>query len=358
MVDFFEMVDLFVEHIKSEYPEDIAIVAYYGSYASGTQNPNSDFDLFFVPTTENGRELGKCIILDGIGIDFFPISWERAERIANFDENIVSIIADSKLLYARSEEDKERLESLKEKIRDYQKPEKRKVMLDKASNEFHDVYHQLYNLRKAEDPSEQRTEAFNALSTILQSIVLINQTYLKSGWGKNFKQIFSLELQPDGLKKLVYQVINSKSKNEMLEALESLTNRTASLLNNEHDKLRPNSSFKDVFEDFYEELRSTFLKIETACDKNQAEIAFCSTAILQNEIKQCLHAAGDAFIEERFSKLEPLRQYDPSNLEPLKKATTRYEKELVELLESTNVPITKLDNLDEFRKYLINKVQK
>ena len=78
MVDYIKMVDLFIEHIKKEYPDDIAIVAYYGSYAQGTQNKKSDFDLFFIPSTERGKELGECIILDGIGIDFFSISWERA----------------------------------------------------------------------------------------------------------------------------------------------------------------------------------------------------------------------------------------------------------------------------------------
>ncbi|TYC01604.1 MAG: hypothetical protein FXF54_01495 [Kosmotoga sp.] len=352
VVNFFKMADLFVEHIKREHPEDIAIVAYYGSYASGTQNPNSDFDLFFIPTTERGKKLSDCIILDGIGIDFFSISWERAERIANFDEYIVSVIADCKLLYVRSEKDKERIESLRERIKSYQKPEKRKDMLDKAYKEFSNVYRPLYNLRKSDDLSDQRIESFRALTTILQTVVLINQTYLKSGWGKNFNQIFSLQLQPDGLKELAHQVIYSKSKSEMLSALEILTNRTANLLNIERDKLRPHSSFKDVFENFYEELRSTFLKIETACDNNQAEIAFCATLTLQNEVRQCLRTVGDTSIEARFSELEPVRKYDPSNLELLKKATTRYEKELLELLERNGVPITSLDNLEEFRKYL------
>jgi predicted nucleotidyltransferase len=349
------MAEIFVEHIKKEYPNDIAIVAYYGSYAHGTQHPNSDFDLFFIPATKRGKELSDCIILDGIGIDFFPISWERAERIANFEENIVSVIADCKLLYSHSSEDKERLEFLRETIRTYQKPEKRKLMLEKAYQELNNVYRYLYKLRQTKDPSEQRAQAFHALSGILQSIVFINQRYLKSGWGKNFKQIFSMKYQPDELKELVYQIINSKSSNEMLETLEKLCDRTLDLLNIEKDKLCPKNSFKNVFEDFYEELRSTFLKIETACDNNHTETAFCAAAILQDEVKSCLHTIGDPTTEEQFSKIEPLREYDPSDLQKLKKATKRYEKELVQLLKSENVPITELDNLNQFRKYLIQK---
>lgn len=346
------MAELFVDHIKREYPDDISIVAYYGSYAQGTQNHNSDFDLFFIPATERGFELSDCIILDGIGIDFFSISWDRAERIANFNENIVSVIADCKLLYVRSEEDKERLESLQDIIRSYQTPKKRKAMLDKAERVFNDTYRILHYLRNSKDISEQRTEVFHALTHILQSVALINQTYLKSGWGKNFKQVFSLPLQPEDLEKLVYQAINAKSKKEMLEALEKLCDRTAGLLKKEKEKFRSKNSFESVFKDFYEELRSTFLKIETACDNNQPEIAFCASAMLQDEVKYCLNKIGDRNIIERFSKLEPLRAFDPLNLKPLKSAAVRYEKELVELLGENNVPITRMDNLEEYRNYL------
>ncbi|OAA30201.1 hypothetical protein AT15_00430 [Kosmotoga arenicorallina S304] len=352
MVDYMRMAELFVDHIKREYPEDISIVAYYGSYARGTQNPNSDFDLFFIPATERGFELADCVILDGIGIDFFSISWKRAERIANFDENIVSVIADCKLLYARSKEDKERLESLQEIIQLYQTPEKRKAMLDKAERVFSDTYRNLYFLRKSKGISEQRTEVFHALTSILQSIALINQTYLKSGWGKNFKEIFSLPLKPEELEKLVYQAIYARSKEEMLEAIEKLCSRTAELLEKEMEKFRSKNSFESVFKDFYEELRSTFLKIETACDNNQPETAFCAAATLQDEVKYCLGEIGNRKVIERFSELEPLRAYDPLNLKALKSAAARYEKELLELLGENNVPITRMDNLEEYRNYL------
>lgn len=37
MPDVFAVADTLIKHIKSHYPNDIAIAAFYGSYAQGTE---------------------------------------------------------------------------------------------------------------------------------------------------------------------------------------------------------------------------------------------------------------------------------------------------------------------------------
>ena len=43
-------------------------------------------------------ELAYQFIINDIGYDLWAISWERANRIAKLDEQIVSIIMDGKIL--------------------------------------------------------------------------------------------------------------------------------------------------------------------------------------------------------------------------------------------------------------------
>ena len=195
-------------------------------------------------------------------------------------------------------------------------------------------------------------EAFHARSSILQTVVLINQTYLKSGWGKNFEQIFSLGFQPEGLETLTGLVIANRSKNNVLDSLEKLCDGTEELLKREKKKLGKENSCKDVFENFYEELSSTFQKIRKACESNIPEVVFSACSILQDEVKWSMYLLGDPDIEERFTGLEPLRFYESSNLQPLSAATVTYERELVEVLEANGVPITRIEGLQAFQDYL------
>jgi hypothetical protein len=84
--------ELLIEKISKDYKDDIALVVIMGSYIYGETHSRSDLDMFFVPNTERGYNLGFTFIIDGIGFDYWPISWERLEHIANFDERITSII--------------------------------------------------------------------------------------------------------------------------------------------------------------------------------------------------------------------------------------------------------------------------
>jgi len=147
MTDVFRIADILVENIKTKYADEISIIAFYGSYAKGTATEKSDMDFFFIPRTREAHKASIQFILDGIGFDFWPISWERAEKIASFEEVIVPVIADSKVLYSRSDEELERFKGLRTKISSLCSPENRPIMLRKAVNNHEKCYTHLYNLK-------------------------------------------------------------------------------------------------------------------------------------------------------------------------------------------------------------------
>lgn len=93
MVDVFAVADIIVKHIKTHYPRDVAIVGYYGSYLQGRATDRSDLDFFFIPATTRGRQVECQFIIDGISFDFWPIGWDRAERMATSEEWSTTIIA-------------------------------------------------------------------------------------------------------------------------------------------------------------------------------------------------------------------------------------------------------------------------
>ncbi|MDQ8736060.1 nucleotidyltransferase domain-containing protein [Paenibacillus sp. LHD-38] len=114
MQNIFEVAHTLVNHVRANFPEDIALIAYYGSYAQGTAAKRSDLDFFFIPATSDGYRASLQFVLEDISFDFWPISWERAERMAAFEEPQTTIIANCEILYVRSDEDCARFLKLRE----------------------------------------------------------------------------------------------------------------------------------------------------------------------------------------------------------------------------------------------------
>src|SRR5690606_37273974 len=110
--------ELFIEKIRRDYQDDVSLVVVMGYYIYGDTHDKSDLDLYFVPKTERGYNLGFTFILNDIGFDMWPISWDRLKKIAAHDERITSIVTEGKVLYHSSDLDLERFNDLKSKALD------------------------------------------------------------------------------------------------------------------------------------------------------------------------------------------------------------------------------------------------
>ena len=103
--DLMKLTEILIAKIRRDYKADVSIVHVHGSYAYGDTHDLSDLDIYFVPKTRCGVDLGCTFILDGIGCDFWALSWDRLERIAAHSERTASIVTDGKVLYYGSEEE-------------------------------------------------------------------------------------------------------------------------------------------------------------------------------------------------------------------------------------------------------------
>ncbi|WP_156943708.1 nucleotidyltransferase domain-containing protein [Alkaliphilus transvaalensis] len=368
MENLFRVAELFVEKVKQDYPQDVAIIGYYGSYADGSQREKSDLDIFFIPNTEKGRGLGHSFIIEDVGIDLFPISWKRAENIAAFNEVIVSVIADSKVLYAASEEDLARFDALREKINLFSKEENRKVAINKALEVFNRVCKSLYyleELKYSKDITAERVEAFNIVTTVSETVALLNQSYLKKGWGKNLEQILTFEKKPKGFKDLIDAIIRETCSETMVDYCKTLVENTKELLIEEEEILSTNEISFNGFNGYYEEMKSYFNKIIRACDEEDYPTVFFATVNLQKEVASFLLEAQGIC---RFDSLNTYRTYQdvmiqyglpnlieicyPNNYDEIKEGVCRFESAFVELLIKNGLKVNRFNNVEDYGLHL------
>lgn len=106
-----------INKIKMDYPKDVALlVGQLGGCKIPTDEQNIVFD-FFIPATKRGFQLARTFIIEDMGYDLYPNSWERLEEIADLKEpRMIFVLDKGEIIYARSEEDKLHFLELKRRL--------------------------------------------------------------------------------------------------------------------------------------------------------------------------------------------------------------------------------------------------
>jgi hypothetical protein len=104
-----------INKIKNEYADDVALLVAVEGVSVNGDGHGEPFD-YFVPATERGNELSQTFIIDGVGNDLYPRSWERTRRTADLEDLATLCLGNAKILYSRSKEDEEKFEKLRERL--------------------------------------------------------------------------------------------------------------------------------------------------------------------------------------------------------------------------------------------------
>lgn len=366
MLNVMNVADTLVDHIKAHYPQEVAIVAYYGSYAQGTATERSDLDFYFIPASSKGYQASIQFVLQDISFDFWPISWERAERMAAYQESKTSVIAESVLLYSRSDEDLARFRSLQQTINDL--PKNQELFLDRAEEQLQHAYVHLYKLTKAnpgENISYYHLAASDVLIHVLSCLALLNRSFFKSGWGKNINQILNFTLKPPLLKEQIDSIIQADTPGSIRAACEHLTESMLSLWMKEKAALAKPPSYAERMNGFFEEIKGVLDKLKTACVAGDYQIAYFNSLGVQEEIARFMYYAVRGYWPTSLeTNLDYQRFYvstgmpdlvsvlDPHDFAPLHEAVIQLESSLGKYLLDQGVTINRYESLEQLKSSL------
>ncbi len=322
--------ELLIEKIRRDYRDDVSAVVIMGSTIYNETHSRSDLDLFYIPKTERGRNLGFTFILDGVGYDIWCLGWERLERIANHEERITSIVTEGRVLYFGSDDDRTRWEALRDKALDVGD---RPRFLKMAGEKIDEGVRAYFDSLDAPDLPGTRFCAIGVVYAVTHALALLNRTTIKRGRGKLKGEILAMPLVPADFAERYDAVFSSKEAAGVREACLGLIRGADALIRRERASDIPAVSFPEALHGFYEELINYYNKIYHASETGDAVTALFAGAEIVHEIREALAGTGvsDAGLPDL------LGRYDPDDLGSYAEAAREHQSGFEGLLKDNGV---------------------
>lgn len=214
------IVDAIIKKAEKVCPQSLALIAVYGSVATGDDYEKSDLDLMILINDDEGWKLSAGFILDdiGVGYDIYCTSWQMIEGDAECSHSRLSKLMDSKILYVKDESAVKRLDALREKAANLLQSEER---LKKAEEALKNAKIAYADAMLSESLSETRTQAAYVIELLLDTVMLWNGRYFKKGVKRTFEELEEVML-PEHFVSGIEAVVMSKDIREIRNALTDL----------------------------------------------------------------------------------------------------------------------------------------
>ncbi len=338
-----ELIGWAINKIETEYNGEISLLlGIKGACKVLEDGDEMAFD-FFIPACDHGYSLARTFIIDDMGYDLFPMSWKRVEGLSTLNEGIAFCLADSEILYARNEADKERFELLRKTLfNNLRNKEFIYIKSLEKINSAMDIYKtmvfekSIVNIRKA---------AGGIIEYLSEALAIINGTYLKRDYGyyQRVEQIKSLQKLPTDFLKSYEEILRAKDNETILKAVHNLIGETRKFF----EQFMPERNLKtfnfDELAGWYEEARYTFRRIEYACENNKFDQCFHLGCYLQIEF--------DILTEEAvLEKMDLMGSYDAEDLSEFEKRAKDIEQYILDEIKKQGIALRKYANLEEFLK--------
>ena len=338
-----ELTKWFINKIENEYKGEISLVlGRKGACKIPTDSNDVAID-YFIPACNHGFTLARTFIIGDKGYDFFPMTWERVEGLASLNENLTFCLADSEILYSRSEADTERFKLLQKTLMDNLKDSDfiRKKSLEKISMAM-EIYKNmifetsLCNVRKAAGAIAQYLH---------EAVTIINGTYPKGdyGYAKIIKQMKEMKNKPAKFTSVYERILGADDVKSIVELSFELISDTREFFKQYIvEKKYKTYNFKELA-GWYEETKYTFRRIKYACENNEYEAAFSWGCYIQIELDILSDKSG-------MEKMNLLDNYCKDNLRKLSDSVDTIEKYILSVITENNVVLRKYKDIDEFLK--------
>ena len=339
-----------INKINAEYEGDIALLLAVKGHATDHDGHGECFD-YFIPATKRGNDLAQTFIIDGIGHDLYPRSWERVERSADLEEMAV-VLANAEILYARSQKDADRFRALQEK---QQSNLKDTVFVYRKALERVESAMELYQSLVFEvKPYRTRSKAAYIHLYLSQAVAYLNHTFADSpifsekqaySWEQESRIYHCPELYdvPASFFENARRLLSVSDAAKIKKIMYALVCSTRDFVLARRPAVEETRQVIDYqgLSDWYQELSLTWRRIHYFCENNMVEEAYHDACYLQDEL---VVIAQEFQIEE----LNLLDSFSPDHLSYLDLRCQKLEQFIRSIITDAGISINEYASVDEF----------
>lgn len=347
-----KIIDAVIEKANKVCPESLAMIGIYGSFATGDFHEKSDLDLLVLINDNNGWQLGCTFIQDDleVGHDIYCTTWEALEEDSLYNSPHISKLMDSQIVYCTDEKYADRLQALREKVKNTLSAPLSKEDYVKAENMLKEAEHFYLSALISEEITDIRVQAGYTIYYVENAVAMLNKKYFRFGTKRVYEELELMKNRPDKLCEMIENVLSSDSAQSIKESLKILVYETMRLFKKVKAAVPAEKKpvTADAISETYEEMFSNWRnKMYIASEEKNRHLMFMSLISLNAMISDI----GEDFDIDDYSVL---KCYDPKNPEKAAAAFDNLINDYLKEYRKVNLKPAIYKDIDDFvRQYSI-----
>jgi len=334
-----KLADWAVKKIESEYHNDVCLLLEHKTLKLEKDMNATSFS-FYIPATNRANGLARTFIIDGIGYDLFPMTWETIESMADVKHYNTTCLGDAEILWARSDEDRQRFISLQARLQaNLQNPQ---YMYERAKKWFNTVK-EIYQDTLFEEKLYKVRENVGYICDLLSiAVAFVNLRYFKHGQTNQLQELSSMKKIPKNFAKLYRDIITESCPTTQKRLCHELIKNTKEFLAalEKPPATKTSPDFSELAA-WYQELCYTWRRVYHWCDENDPVNAYIWCCMLQNEVEEWGTKFG-------ITDIDILGCYNASDLAGLRKQAEKIESNFRRAIEENGVKLDEYKTVDDF----------
>jgi len=336
-----QLADWAIKKIESEYSNDVCLLLEHKTLKLTKDMGDTKFG-FYIPATNKANGLARTFIIDGIGYDLFPMSWERIENMADVKNYNTTCLGDAEILWARSDEDRQRFVSLQARLQaNLQNPQYMHERAKKWINTVTEIYQDMLFEERLFKVRENAGHICDLLSI---AVAFANLRYFTHGQTNQLQELSGMKKVPKDFTKLYRDIVMEScpdtQKRLCYELIKTTKDFFATLEKSPGIKSTPDFS---ELASWYQELCYTWRRVYHWCDENNPINAYIWCCMLQGEVDEWGTKFG-------IKDIDILSAYSANDLEEFRKRAEKIEMAFRAAIEENGVKLDEYETIEGFLK--------